>query len=234
MIIAECGLNHNGDMELAKKMICEAKNAGANLVKFQLYDADKDEPNNPWHTYLKQCELSFDQAKMLFDYGKEVGIEVFFSVDNVERVEWCEKIGVKRYKIGYGHRGDLDLYKIIIPTRKPLMVSVDVDGEGQPISYGLVQTLYCVPLYPTSLEDLNFNARSDSWDSTNTFDLINGFSDHTVGLDAAKIALAREAEIIEKHFTLDKSMYGPDHCVSMTPDELKELVRGEKVCKEVL
>ncbi len=223
MVICEIGLNHNGDMKLAKRMICEAKNAGASLVKFQLYDADKDEPNNPWHDYLKQCELSFDQAKMLFDYGADVGIEVFFSVDNVERVMWCEKIGVKRYKIGCSHNKDNDLIAYIWQYGKPTIISYQGNFIGERIGTGL----YCVPRYPAWISDDKCN--EIEFPSTH-----DGISDHTIGIDAAKIALARGAGIIEKHFTLAKAMSGPDHCLSMPPDELRELVRWEKVCKEVL
>lgn len=217
-IVAECGLNHNGDMELAKRMISLAKINGSDLVKFQLYDSDKI-PSIDWH---RKAELSFEQAKMLFDYGASVGIEVFFSVFDVERVRWCEEIGVKRYKIAYSQQNNRELINLITEYDAPLG-SLIISTDNTRL-WGDVKFLYCVPLYPTPLECINFYKMDD----------FDGFSDHTIGLDASKIALARGAEIIEKHFTLDKNMEGPDHKLSMTPGELRELVRWQKVCQQVL
>jgi len=202
-------------------MIKEAKENGADLVKFQLYNAE-DDRGKPHYEFSKQAELSFDQAKMLFDYGKEIGIEVFFSVFDVERVEWCEKIGVKRYKIACGMREPLVL-KMVKETKKEVIISVS-DKTHTNISI-LWDWLYCVPIYPAIITDMPlFN---------NPYVTFKGFSDHTVGIDAAKIALARGALIIEKHFTVDRRI-GYEAEWSMIPEELKELKRWENVCKEVL
>lgn len=226
MIIAECGLNFNGDIELAKRMICEAKEAGADLVKFQLFDSDKI-PSIDWH---RKCELSFDQASGLFNIGQLEGIEVFFSVFDVERVRWCEEIGVKRYKIANTLRSE-EVIRAVGATGKPLILSNFVGRGDWPFALAKslchphIKVIYCRSSYPTGIEDLSFNLMERQF---------NGFSDHTIGLDASKIALARGAEIIEKHLTLDKNMEGPDHQLSMTPDELRELKRWEAVCQQVL
>ena len=215
MIIAEVGQSHCGNMELAKKLIVLAKDNGADLVKFQLYDHHllyKDHPE------IKDVALSFDQAKMLFDYGNAVGIEVFFSVFDVERVNWCEQIGVKRYKIANNMSGE-NTIRAIAATGKPV-ISSRVLLLNDFVEY---KQLYCISEYPTPLSKLRFDFGNGCI----------GFSDHTIGLDAAKIALARGASIIEKHFCLTHDM-GIDAAWSMMPDELRELVRWETVCQEVL
>ncbi len=197
-------------------MIEEAKDAGADLVKFQLYDAE-DDKDKPHYKFSKQSELSFDQAKMLFDYGKEVGIEVFFSVFGVKYVEWCETIGVRRYKIAcWNHNSDL--MRAIWATNKPLIISETSPSLGRDYD-----SLYCVSKYPASRKDIKLPDFLGDYD---------GFSDHTIGIDVAKVALARGAKIIEKHFCLEKDC--PEGEWSMTPCELKELKKWENVCKEVL
>ncbi len=214
MIIAEIGQNHCGEMWLAKSLITEAMLEEADLVKFQLYDHNmlyKDHPE------ISDVALSFSQAKMLFDYGEKIGIEVFFSVFDVERVKWCEEIGVKRYKIAK-NLGD-ETVLAIIDTGKLVISS----RELSPTMFDEYKQLYCVSKYPTLLSDLHF-------DFDNGF---IGFSDHTIGLDAAKIALARGASIIEKHFAVDHHT-GIDAEWSMTPEDLKGLKRWELVCKEVI
>lgn len=215
MIIAECGQNFCGQMDLARALIAQAKHCGADLAKFQLYDHKilyKDYPEIP------DVELSFDQAKMLFDYGQEVGIEVFFSVFDVEKVEWCEEVGVKRYKIANNMSGE-NTRRAIAATGKPVISSMVL----LPNDFVEYKQLYCISEYPTPLSKLRFDFGNGCI----------GFSDHTIGLDAAKIALARGASIIEKHFCLTHDM-GVDAAWSMMPDELRELKRWENVCQEVL
>lgn len=227
-IIAECGQNFMGDMELAREMIELAKFHQASLVKFQLYDHNILYEGHP---EIPNVELSFDDAKMLFDYGKEIGIEVFFSVFDVERVRWCEEIGVKRYKIAYLEQSNLVLLKSAYNTKKDIIISSSHNRymkleEFPFLSKAKVSILYCVPSYPAKLEWLpNFN-----YSEPFTY---QGFSDHTIGLDVSKIALARGASIIEKHFAIDHQT-GIDAEWSMTPDELKELRRFADVVEEVL
>jgi len=232
MIICEAGQNHCGSMDLAKKLIHLARENGGDLVKFQLYNHKSLYGDNP---AIPNVELSFEQAKMLFEYGREIGMEVFFSVSDVERVKWCEEIGVKRYKVACKMR-DESVLEAIALTNKPVIMSMNDEFAGGyhcGSTKARVDYLYCVPKYPAEIDDLDFNGRNDSWDSTNTFDLVAGFSDHTIGLDAAKIALSRGAEIIEKHFAIDHET-GVDAPWSMTPEELKELVRFSKIVEEVL
>lgn len=218
LIICEVGQNHCGRMELARRLIQEAKKCGGDLVKFQLYDHKvlyKDHPEIP------DVALTREQAFMLFEHGKKRGIDVFFSVFDVERVKWCEEMGVKWYKIAYSQRHNQDLL-YALPYDKPIIISYGNESHCIPLS------LYCIPKYPANPSDYRL---SEAFTMRGL--MFEGFSDHTIGLDAAKIALARGAKIIEKHFALTHEM-GVDAEWSMVPSELRELKRFELVCKEVL
>lgn len=229
MLIAEVGQNFMGDMNLARELICLAKNNGADLVKFQLYDHNILYGDNP---DIPDVALSKEQAFGLFIYGKNIGIEVFFSVFDVERVKWCEEMGVKRYKIAYSHNTNLDVVSPILETSKPIYVSVAHINKlrdwydwlsRQPSQ---VKPLYCVSEYPASPDRLQlFDVSLEAPDPLkSTFKVFDGFSDHTIGLDACKIAISRGAKIIEKHFC-DVRRLGVDARWSMTPSELRELRR---------
>ncbi len=224
MIIPAAESNHGGDMRFAREMIRVVKDCGCEIIKFQLYNAE-DDKGKPHYEWVKKAELSFEQAKMLFDYGKEVGIEVFFSVFGIKYVDWCEKIGVKRYKLSSSFSGCYDTWLALKQTSKPIIFSfsilpLDCKVEAED------EILYCPPGYPSELSYI------PDFDEEIYF---TGFSDHSIGSDAAKIALARGASIIEKHFILarDHSL-SPEREWSMNPEELQELKRFEKVVKECL
>lgn len=219
-IIAEIGQNHNGDIALAKQLIAEAKACGADVAKFQLYDARRLFPqeNNPWFEYNCTTELSRQQLGELVRECERVGIEFMASVFDTERVAWLEDVGVQRYKLASRSIGDRELISALTETGKPLLVSLGMwHGDEFPIidTTAPVKFLYCISKYPTPLEDVQL--------ASVDFDLYAGFSDHTMGITAPVAAFARGARIVEKHFTLDKAMYGPDHAGSMTPAELRTL-----------
>ncbi len=216
-IIAEIGQNHNGDMGLARELIHAAKENGADAAKFQLYDAEALFPkkNNPWYDYNCQTELSRDQILELATECRRVKIEFMSSVFDIERINWLEDINVKTHKVASRSITDTSLIKALGKTGKRILVSLGMWKESNfPIipSNGKVEFLYCISDYPTSLKDIKF--------SKVDFKQYAGFSDHTIGITAPSVALARGARIIEKHFTLDRTSYGPDHAGSMTPDEL--------------
>lgn len=219
-IIAEIGQNHNGDMDLAGKMIRSAKENGADVAKFQLYEARALFPreNNPWFEYNCKTELSRDQVRYLAKACQDAGIEFMASVFDVERIGWLEEAGVKAHKVASRSVQDQALISALCRTGKPLLVSLGMwSGKAFPSikSTGQVQFLHCISKYPTELSDVHLGGID--------FSRYAGFSDHTIGISASMAALARGAHIVEKHFTLDKNMYGPDHEGSMTPDELHAL-----------
>ena len=219
-IIAEIGQNHNGDIDLAKKLIDLAKENGADVAKFQLYDARKLFPpksENEWFDYNCQTELKEKDVIELSKYCKKLNIEFMASVFDIERLNWLEKINVNRYKVASRSIYDKLLIERIIKTNKQILVSLGFWKKNELPNFNSkkIDYLYCISKYPTMLEDLKIQNIN--------FDKYSGFSDHTLGIDASCVSIARGAKIIEKHFTIDKKMYGPDHSCSMTPDELKKL-----------
>jgi sialic acid synthase SpsE len=219
-LIAEIGQNHNGDMDLAVNLIREAKLAGADVAKFQLFEARKlfSREGNPWFEYNVKTEISREQLHVLRDACDAVGIEFMASAFDSERVGWLEEIAVARHKIASRSISNHALVDTITQTGKPIIASLGMwSGEDLPDigDNGQVSFLYCISSYPAKASDFQF--------SNVDFEKLAGFSDHSEGLHAAKIAVSHGARIIEKHFTLNKSLEGPDHKGSMTPDELRDL-----------
>lgn len=223
-IIAEIGQNHNGDMKIAKDLIHAAAENGADVAKFQLFDAKAlfptKEQGNEWYDYNCSTELSRDNLNFLKEECDKAGIEFMSSAFDVERVGWLNDMGMKRFKVASRSINDKPMLDALVKTGKPLIVSLGLwKGAGMPQikTPGGVDYLYCVAKYPTPLVDLHFENVSFAPGA------YTGFSDHTIGITAPITAMARGAMILEKHFTLDKKMYGPDHEGSMTPAELKEI-----------
>lgn len=219
-IIAEIGQNHNGDMQMARDLIRASKDCGADVAKFQVYDARALFPkeNNPWYDYNCKTELSRAQVDELANECAKLNIEFMASVFDLERVDWLEAVGVKRYKVASRTVLETALIERLVATGKPLIVSLGMWGEKAfPVikSAAPVDFLYCISKYPTPLNELRLSAVD--------FKTHAGFSDHSIGISASLAAIALGARIIEKHFTLDKSLYGPDHSGSMTPNELKAM-----------
>lgn len=230
LIIAEIGQNHNGDMKIARKLIRRAKECGADIVKFQIYDVDKIfAPSFKWYKEAKDAQLNKNEVIDLFKECKKVGIEFMASVFDVNRVKWTEEIGMKRYKIASRSIRDAKLINAVSKTGKDMIVSLGMwkEKEFPKIhSKGKIDFLYCVSKYPTPLEEVNLRKVD--------FNKYSGFSDHTIGIEAAMVAISRGARIIEKHFTLDKKMHGPDHSCSMDPKELSELVSFARKAEKIL
>jgi sialic acid synthase SpsE len=218
-IIAEIGQNHNGDMALAETLVKAARKAGADVAKFQVYDARALFPpksQNPWFEYNCATELKKDDVFRLADCCRKVGIEFMASVFDIERIEWLESAGVKRYKIASRSVADLNLVTEVAATGKPMVVSLGAwKGPGFPkiAAPGGVDFLYCIAKYPAPFADLKL--------STIDFSKFSGFSDHSQGITAACASFVLGSRILEKHLTMDKSAYGPDHACSMTPQELE-------------
>ena len=230
LIIAEIGQNHNGDMAMAEELITAAKESGADIAKFQLFDVEKIFPHDDEkNIQRKKAQLNEEQVRELADHCARTGIEFMASVFDTERVRWCRETGIKRYKIASRSIYDEELIKAIAETGRDIIASLGMYREkGFPKieTSGKVDFLYCVAKYPTLPEDLDF----DSVD----FNEYSGYSDHTMGIEAAMVAMARGARIIEKHFTLDKTLPGPDHAHSMCSDELKQLAEFGRKCDKIL
>lgn len=254
-IIAEAGVNHNGSTEIAKKLIRKSYECGADAVKFQTFNTDKtikktakmasyQKKNLGYETsqyeMVKNLELSFEQHKILFEYGKKIGIEVLSTPFDLSSVDLLEKLNVRIYKIGSGELTNYPLIDKIMATNKPIILStgmatikeieetVNYINEKGNISLSL---LHCVTNYPPKFVNVNLNVIKKLKEK---FFLKIGYSDHTIGIEVPIAAVALGAEIIEKHITLDKKMKGPDHKVSLEPDEFRKMVRCIRNVEESL
>lgn len=224
-IIAEIGQNHNGDMSLAKELIHAAAENGADVAKFQLFDAQElfpsSEEGNEWFEYNCSTELSKDDLYMLVEECERHNIEFMSSAFDVSRVKWLEEVNVKRHKLASRSINDKRLLNEMLKSGKTVISSLGLwkgDSFPQIEPPEQVEFLYCVSKYPTQLSELNL--KHVSFHGPQSY---SGFSDHTVGLSAPITAMARGAKIIEKHFTLDCKMIGPDHKGSMEPGSLGQL-----------
>ena len=243
--IAEIGVNHNGEMDVAKKLIDKAVDCGANAVKFQSYNseklASKETPkvkyqilnaidlNESHQDMLKKYELSEKDHYCLNDYCLSKKIDFLSTPYDVENAVLLNKINVKMFKIASADIVDYQLHRFISKTSKPVIISTGmssiVDIEKALNFYDKKKSsiilLHCVSNYPCSLEAINLNSISYL---KKHFNLPVGFSDHSSDNTASILSIALNAKIIEKHFTLDKNLTGPDHKASANPKELKSLI----------
>jgi len=237
-IIAEIGVNHNGDMQVATDLIWQCKRAGADVAKFQLYDPRKrsDINTHRWKDILLKSRLTKRQVMQLAVECKKADIEFMASCFDVERVDWCELVRVKRYKIASKSIYDEELAEAVAGTGKPVIMSLGmivsmgmVDNSGLDHWFCVKQKklLYCISDYPCLFETLNLH-------SSSMFEFYDGFSDHTPGITASIVAMGLGARIIEKHVTLSRTMPGPDHSFSLLPEELAELCQHRDIVERIL
>jgi sialic acid synthase SpsE len=233
IIIAEIGINHNGSLPLAHELIRQAKISGADIAKFQFYDPHRifgPSGSFPDPEALAQAltvELGFDEGRQLKAWCEEEGIEFMASVFDLERLGWMESLGVRRHKIASRAAEDRELCDRVLATGRETFVSLGFwSGDGVPYRAPNAHYLYCVPKYPCPHEDVSL-PRSFAESA------YEGFSDHTIGIEAALVAVGRGARIIEKHFTLNKDLPGPDHVCSATPEELSELSRLSRLMERL-
>lgn len=218
-IICEIGQNFGGDLGYATSLIYAAVGAGADVIKFQVFDTDQIfDPTDIYYHYSKHSQLKFKDVKKLKNICDSVGVEFMASVFDLTRLEWLETLNVKRYKIASRSIKDETLIQAIVRTGKPIIASLGLWDKPEFPNFD-AKFLYCVAEYPALDVDL-----------TNVdFTKYAGFSDHTLGINKAIEAVKLGATIIEKHFTFYKNMYMVDNLCSMTPSELQKL---RKVCDD--
>ena len=245
LIIAEAGVNHNGNFEMAKKLVDKAVEGGADIVKFQTCKAenvisryaDKAEYQkvttgeaDSQLEMVRKLMLTYEQYGQLKEYCDEKGIEFLSTAFDLPSVDYLHSIGMKRWKIPSGEITNLPLLIKIAGLHEPIIMSTGMselsevaDAVKVLIENGAsdITLLHCTTEYPAPYEDVNLKAMETMRDA---FDLPVGYSDHTRGLEIPVAAVARGACIIEKHFTLSREMEGPDHKASIEPDELKQMV----------
>jgi len=244
-VIAEAGVNHNGNPEMARTLIKEAHACKADCVKFQTYKAERVVTESaPKAKYqlgttkasqsqldmLREIELKPEYHRELKLYAEELGMVFLSTPYNPEDVELLESIGVLAYKVASGQIVEYPFLRKIAGTGKPIFLSTGMASLAEvDTALGVIRKegndqvilLQCTTNYPSQFEDANLRVLQTLG---STFGVLVGYSDHTVGDETAIAAVALGAKVIEKHFTLDKDLPGPDHSASMTPRELKCLV----------
>ena len=254
-VIAEAGVNHDGDPEVARALIRAAKEAGADAVKFQTWITEElvaaDAPLAEYQKagagappsqfeLLKGLELSFDDFRRLRDYAEEVGILFLSTPDEERSADFLDSLGVPAFKIGSAELTNAPFLRHVAAKGRPILLSTGmatleevaaaVRGIEEAGNRRLV-LLHCVSCYPAEPADCNLRAMDTL---ATAFGHPVGFSDHTLGIDVALAAVARGACVLEKHFTLDKSSPGPDHRASLDAGELTALVRAVRTVEAAL
>ncbi len=249
IIIAEAGVNHNGDISIAKKLIDVACDAGADYVKFQSFKASKlvspnarkadyqieniGDSDNFQYKMLKNLELSDDDHNNLIDYCENKEIKFLSTAFDTEGIDYLDSLGVELIKIPSGEITNYPYLRAVSKKRKHVILSTGMASLKEIekalnilLSFGTkkehITILHCNTEYPTPLLDVNLKAMNTIG---NTFGVKIGYSDHTLGIEVPIAAVAMGAKVIEKHFTLDRSLAGPDHKASLEPDELKQMVK---------
>lgn len=248
-VVAEAGINHNGSLKLAKKMVDYVKKTGADCIKFQTHITEKEmlksniRPGNIskktlW-SIIKNSELTEEEERKIQKYCNQKKILFLSTPFSTEAVDRLEKIKVPAYKIGSGELTNLPLLNKVANTKKPVILSSGMSEineiknsvnffKKQKIPLILLQT---TSVYPSNYQDINLGVIEKF---SKMFNIPVGLSDHSPGIYTALGAVAKGACLIEKHFTLDKNMPGPDQKLSLNLNELSELVKGCKAVKLAL
>ena len=226
-VIAEAGINHQGDMKLATNLIVLAKQTGANAIKFQTYNTDRIcRKENREYAWLKQCQLRDEDFRTLQDQCSSLGIDFISTPDDIHDAEFLESLHMPYMKIGSPNATEHFLFSIA-HLKTPLLVSCGMGADPKKLPFaGVASFMHCTSAYPCPLAEANV-ARVDG-------DLINGFSDHTSGATSAAMAVARGAVFIEKHFTSNTKLPGPDHKMSLNPTQMRFYVETIRLCETLL
>ena len=248
IIIAEAGVNHNGDINLAHKMIKVAAKAGADIIKFQTFKSNKlstpyackanyqkiNSDANSQQEMLSDLEINYSDHKKLKETCEKYGIEFLSSGFDLESLNFLEKLDLKRLKIPSGEITNIPYLRKAASINKPLILSSGMSNlaeienainifEKAGINRNMITVLHCTTEYPTPYSEVNLKAILTI---KNALKVSVGYSDHTLGIEVPIAAVALGASIIEKHFTLDKNLSGPDHRASLEPDEFSRMVRS--------
>jgi N,N'-diacetyllegionaminate synthase len=247
LIIAEAGVNHNGDIKLARQLVDVAAEAGADLVKFQTFTADNlvtinakkanyqnqtTNESESQHTMLHKLELSRDTHLMLIEHCKSRDIQFFSTGFDTESIDLLVELGLDRFKIPSGEVTNLPYLRHVGRYGKSVILSTGMSNQKEieaalnvleqaGTSRKRITVLHCNTEYPTPMIDVNLRAMLTIRDA---FGVQVGYSDHTMGFEVAIAAVALGATVIEKHITLDRNLPGPDQKASLEPEELKAMI----------
>ena len=258
LIIAEAGVNHNGSLELAKQLIDKAVEAGVDIIKFQTFKSEKlvskaakqaeyqqrniGKKDEGQLAMLKKLELSQTDHEELISYCNEKGIRFFSTAFDMDSIDYLHSLNMGLWKIPSGEITNYPYLRKIAQYQEPVILSTgmcelaDIEAAlNVLLQFGvkkeLVTILHCYTEYPTPFEDVNLKAMLEIGEK---FGVQIGYSDHTKGIEVPIAAVALGATVIEKHFTLDKNMEGPDHKASLEPDDLKAMVSAIRNIEQAL
>ena len=258
LIIAEAGVNHNGSMLLAKQLVDAAVDAGADIIKFQTFKAEKlvskaakqaeyqkkniGDGTDSQYEMLKKLELSEDGHQVLISYCQEKGIRFWSTAFDFESMDFLRSLQLGLWKIPSGEITNYPFLRKIASFGEDVIMSTGMCEEQDIqnaidvlLKYGLkkeqITLLHCNTQYPTPYCDVNLNAMNAIKD---TFGMKVGYSDHTQGIEVSIAAVALGATVIEKHFTIDRNLPGPDHKASLEPAELKNMVSSIRHIEQAL
>lgn len=247
LLIAEAGVNHDGDLEVARALVRAAAAAGADLVKFQTFTADRlttatapkakyqldsTEPDESQRDMIRRLELSRSDHLALIDECRREGIGFFSTAFDLESMAMLMDLGMDRIKVPSGELTNLPYLRYVAAQGLPVLLSTGMAALGEVeaavttmLAGGVARSdltvLHCNTEYPTPMEDVNLAAMVNMG---RAFAVPYGYSDHTFGIELPIAAVALGATVIEKHFTLDRNRSGPDHKASLEPDELRAMV----------
>lgn len=253
-IIAEAGVNHNGSFELACKLIDSAKDAGVDCIKFQTFKSERLVSRNAQKAdyqksttgegsqvdMLKNLELSYDKFIALKSYCDKIGICFLSTPFDLDSIAFLSTMDLPFWKIPSGEVTNYPYLSAVAKTRKPVVMSTgmcNLDEIRAAINVltdnGVkdIKLLHCNTEYPTPYEDVNLKAMQTI---KKEFEYEVGYSDHTKGIEVPIAAVAMGATVIEKHFTLDRNMEGPDHKASLEPNELAQMVRSIRIVEKAI
>jgi N,N'-diacetyllegionaminate synthase len=252
--IAEIGVNFNGDIKIAKEMIQSAKSIGCSAVKFQTFKADNlvsklapkvdyqkltSDVSETHYEMIKSFELTEEMHSELFDFCKITNIEFISTAYDPNSVNFLKNLGVKKIKTASADLIDLSIHKKIVecglePIVAVGMASFEEISQTMEVYKGYINQptlLHCVSNYPCKHSSINLSVLEKI---KKIFGTAIGYSDHSIGSEAAMLSVAYGASVIEKHFTLDKSMKGPDHIASSTPDEMFKLINDVNLAIKII
>ena len=257
LVIAEAGVNHNGDLRLAFRLVKAAADAGADVVKFQTFRAHElatDKADKAAYqkeatgedqgqlAMLKKLELTFEQHVKLVEYSQVCGIEFLSTAFDHESIDLLDSFDLQRWKIPSGEITNLPYLRKIGAREQPVILSTGMANLGE-IELAInvledsgtcrdqITVLHCTTEYPAPLDEVNLRAMHTI---SHSFGVKVGYSDHTDGIAVSIAAVAMGATVIEKHLTLDRTMDGPDHRASLEPHQFGAMVKGIRACEKAL
>ena len=258
LIIAEAGVNHNGDINTAKKLIDVAAKAGVDYVKFQTFKADKlasktakkatyqsqniNDGDDSQYSMLKKLELSENDHLELINYCNLKGVQFLSTGFDEDSIDFLDKLDVRLFKVPSGEITNKPYLQHIASKNKPVILSTGMANmteikdalkvlTSKDLGKDQITVLHCNTEYPTPMEDVNLRAMLTI---SKEFHIKIGYSDHTLGIEVPVAAVALGATVIEKHFTLDRNLPGPDHRASLEPEELTQMVTAIRNVEKAL